>query len=125
MLRVTKDQAKDAGMALSLLCFLAGAGWGLRWLEWTAMGVLVADMVWPALFKPFATVWFGLAELIGSVTSRLVLSAVFFGLVTPVGRIRRWMGKDPMLLRRFGRDRDSVFVVRDHTFTAEDLERPY
>lgn len=123
--RVTAEQAKDAGMAFSLLCFLVGAALDLRWLEWTAMGALVADMIWPALFTPFAVVWFGLAEGIGAVTSRILLSVVFFGLVTPVGFVRRLMGKDPMQVRRFGRGRDSVFVVRDHRYTAADLERPY
>ncbi|MEW5981782.1 MAG: SxtJ family membrane protein [Acidobacteriota bacterium] len=112
-------------MALCLLCVLGGVVWQIQWLQWTAAGVLVADMIWPPIFKPFAVVWFGLADAIGSVTSRIVLSVVFFGLVTPVGLIRRWMGKDPMQLRRFGRDRESVFTVRGHRYTGADLERPY
>jgi hypothetical protein len=123
--RASVEQAKDAGMALCLVCLLAGIGWEAGWLLWTAAGVLAVDMIWPALFKPFAVVWFGLAELIGAVTSRIVLSVVFFGLVTPVGLIRRLMGKDPMQLKRFGRDRGSVFTIRDHRYTAADLERPY
>ncbi len=125
MRRVTSDQAKDAGMALCLLCLLAGLIGGYRGLLWAAAAVLLADMVWPALFKPFAVLWFGLAEAIGAVTSRIVLALIFYVLVTPVGVVRRWMGTDPMQLRRFGRDRDSVFAVRDHRYTAADLERPY
>jgi hypothetical protein len=123
--RLTREQVKDSGMALCLLIFLVGAGMHLRWLEWTAMGVLIVDMIWPPIFRPFAIVWFGLAEAIGAVTSRVLLSVLFFVLVTPIGAVRRLMGKDPMMTKRWKRDRESTFQVRDHPYTASDLEPPY
>jgi hypothetical protein len=60
---IDRDWARDAGMAFVLLCLL-GAGWShARWLEWTATAALVVDMIWPALFTPFAFAWFGLSEV--------------------------------------------------------------
>ena len=123
--RVTRDQARDAGMALCLLCFLAGATLHLRWLELAAMGVLVADMIAPALFRPFAVAWFGLAAVLGGVVSKVLLGLVFFLLVTPVGLVRRWLGYDPLQLRGWRRGPESVFKVRDHLYTSTDIARPY
>ena len=119
------DKDKDAGMALCLLCFLFGSGLHLRWLELTAMGVLFVDMIAPVVFRPFAVVWFGLSAGIGALGSSLVLSLLFFLVVTPVALVRRWMGKDSMNVRRWRRGRNTVFVERDHVFTRRDIERPY
>jgi hypothetical protein len=112
-------------MALALLCFLIGASTHRRWLEWTSMAVLVVDMIAPAIFKPFARVWFGLATALSAVTSRIVLLVLFFVVVVPVGVVRRAMGKDPMQIRRWRRDRDTVFARRDHLYESGDLEHPY
>lgn len=112
-------------MAFVLLCLL-GAGWShARWLEWTAIVALVVDMVWPAAFGPFAVVWFGLSRVMGAVVSKGVLAVLFFGIVTPIGLVRRALGQDPMRLRQWRRGRESVFTVRDHRVTPPDLDRPY
>jgi len=123
--RTEVDKARDAGMALCLLCFLIGASTRQRWLEWAAMAVLVVDMIAPIVFRPFAVVWFGLSAIIGAVTSKILLSGLFFMIVTPVGLLRRMMGKDPMQRKRWRRDRATVLVVRDHLYTAQDIKRPY
>ncbi|MEI6667400.1 MAG: hypothetical protein WCP29_04525 [Acidobacteriota bacterium] len=112
-------------MAFVLLCLL-GAGWShARWLEWAAIVALLANMIWPAVFTPFAVVWFGLSEVMGAVVSRVLLVALFFGMVTPVGVARRALGYDSMRLRQYRRGRESVFTVRDHHYTPADLDRPY
>jgi len=35
------------------------------------------------------------------------------------------LGKDSLRLRAFRAGNESVMVVRNHTFTASDLEKPY
>jgi len=122
---MTADQVKDAGMALSLLCFLLGARLRIRWIEWAAMAVLIVDMLWPPVFRPFAVLWFGLAEAIGAVMSRILLSALFFLIVTPVGLLRRAAGADRMLAKQWKRGRASTFVVRDRRYTPDDVDHPY
>ena len=122
---MTADQVKDAGMALSLLCFLLGARLQIRWIEWAAMAVLFVDMLWPPVFRPFAVLWFGFAQGIGAVMSRVLLSALFFLIVTPVGLLRRAAGADRMLAKQWKRGRASTFVLRDHRYTPEDVDHPY
>jgi hypothetical protein len=122
---IDRDKARDAGMAFVLLCLL-GAWWShAPWLEWTAIVALVVDMVWPAAFAPFAVVWFGLSAVMGAVVSRVLLTVLFFGVVTPIGLVRRALGRDSMRLRQWRRGRESVFTVRDHQYTPADITRPY
>jgi hypothetical protein len=79
----------------------------------------------PRLFYPLAKVWFGLALVLGWFSSRILLAVIFFLLVTPVGVVRRWMGKDRLMLRHFKKSNCSVMIRRNHRFSAEDLRRPF
>jgi hypothetical protein len=112
-------------MALVLLCLLLFLALDRPGLVVAALVLQVVTMTAPRLFRPAAVVWFGLAHALGAVMSRVLLGLVYFGLVTPVGLLRRASGKDDLRLRAFGRGDDSVLTVRDHTFTPADLERPY
>jgi ABC-type uncharacterized transport system permease subunit len=118
-------RARDAGLALVLLCLLAERFLGVSWAGTAAIVVVVAVMVWPGLFKPFARVWFGLSEAMGAVVSRILLGLVFFLVVTPMGLLRRLAGKDPMRLKAFGRGDDTAFTVRDQAVEGRDLERMF
>jgi hypothetical protein len=61
----------------------------------------------------------------GAIMSRVLLTMLFFGLVTPLGLLRRLGGADPMQMKKWKKGNDSVFRTRDHTYTAEDIEHPY
>ncbi len=43
--------------------------------------------------------WMWVAEKIGAVVNRCILAIVFFGVVTPIGLVRRALGKDTLRLR--------------------------
>ncbi|RJP68730.1 MAG: hypothetical protein C4532_12195 [Candidatus Abyssobacteria bacterium SURF_17] len=122
---MSREQAKDTGMALTLICLLLA--YYLRNERFMALSavLLVADMVWPKIFLYPARVWFGAAHLIGAVVSRVVLTVLFCALVTPVGFVRRMMGADPMQQKKWKKGTASVFKTRDHTYIPEDIETPY
>jgi hypothetical protein len=85
----------------------------------------VLNMIAPQAYRPVAVVWLGLAHVLGAVMSRLILTIVFLVIVTPIGLVRRTMGIDSLRLKQFGKSDDSVMHERNHTFTAEDIQRPY
>ncbi len=121
----SRDQSKDTGMALVLIClFVAYFGEHPRFLL-LAMLLLVADMVWPNLFFYPAKVWFGIAHLMGTIVSRVVLTVLFYGVVTPLGAVRRMGGSDLMRKNQWKKGKTSVFTTRDHRYGPEDIERPY
>ena len=122
---ITRDQAKDTGMAMVLICLLIGL-LGHRQIFFTiALVLLLIDMTWPSFYVPAGKVWFGLSHLLGTVMSKVLLSILFFVLVIPVGFIRRISGKDALQLTKWKKGRNSVFRVRDHKFIADDITHPY
>ena len=125
LLSSTRDQARDTGMAMVLICLLL-ASWGHRpqFLP-LAIILLLLTMAVPQVFRPLAVLWFGLSHIMGNLVSKVVLSIIFFGLVTPIGLIRRWAGKDSLQLRQWKKDRGSVFVTREGVIQPEDLDNPY
>jgi uncharacterized membrane protein YgdD (TMEM256/DUF423 family) len=121
----TKEQAKDTGMALVLLLLLLALILRVHVLLPIAVGVLVLAMTVPNIFRPAASLWFGGSELLGTLFSRVFLTITFFVIITPIGLVRRLLGKDNLLLRDFKSSEKSVMKVRNYTFTGSDLENPY
>ena len=122
---ITRDQSRDTGMAMVLLLLLALLKWGRNELLIAALIVHVVNMIVPQVFRPVAIAWFGLAHLLGAIASRVLMFVVFALVVTPIGLLRRALGKDSLRLRAFRSGDESVMVVRNHTFSAGDLEKPY
>jgi hypothetical protein len=125
LLSSTKEQAKDTGMAMVLICLLLGY-WGKfpKFLP-VSLVLLLITMIWPNAFRPLGTLWFGLSHLMSSVVSRVVLSVVYFLVVTPIGLIRRATGADSLQLKKWKQGPDSVFIVRQDAIQGKDLENPY
>ncbi len=122
---ISKDQCKDTGMAMMLILLLVGYFTKDVLYYHIATIALLVNMIVPKIYYPIAIVWFGLSNLLGSVMSKVLLSIVFFVVVVPIGFLRRISGKDPMLLKHWKRGSESVMKVRNHTFMAKDLEKPY
>ena len=122
---ITKEQSKDTGMAMVLLLLLASTAFKQQALITAAMIALIVDMTVPRLYRPVAILWLGLSHLLGTVVSKIVLTLVFFTVVTPIGLARKLLGIDSLKLKDFKSSETSVMLIRNHTFTGEDIEKPY
>ena len=125
LLSSTKDQAKDTGMAMVLICLLLGYWNKFPKFLPVSLTLLLINMIWPNAFRPLATLWFGLSHVLSSVVSRMILSVVFFLVVTPIGLIRRLTGADALQLKKWKQGHGSVFIVREGPVQGKDLENPY
>jgi hypothetical protein len=121
----TKDQSRNTGMALALVFLLLFAFRKREALVFVAMVLLALDMIVPQVYKPVAVVWLGLSELLGAISSKVLLSIAFFILVVPIGLLRRLLGKDSLKLKAFKQDQGSVMSERNHKFVDEDIVRPF
>ena len=121
----SSNQAKDAGLALVLILLIIEYVKRPGWLVVAAMAALVLTMTWPAVFRPLARVWFGFSHFLGTIVSKVILSFVFFLIVTPMGVIRKAFGADSMKIKLWKNGDESVLVNRDHLYTKEDIEKPF
>ena len=123
--KITKDQSRDTGIALVFLLLFLFVLRRREGLIFAAMALQALNMVFPQAYRPLALLWLDLSELLGSITSKILLSIVFFGVVTSIGLLRRLLGKDPLLLKAFKADDGSAMRTRNHKFVARDIEQPF
>ena len=122
---ISKDQSKDTGMALVLLFLLIGYFSHNNKLFIWSIPLLVINMVVPIAYWPIAKIWIGVSNLLGTIMSKVMLTIIFFALVTPVGIIRKILRVDSLQLKKWKKDNSSVFRNRDYEFKPYDIEKPY
>ena len=66
------------------------------WSMIVAAMLLVPAVVYPQALARVYKLWMALGHVLGWVNTRVILGLIFYGMVTPIGFIRRWLGKDPM-----------------------------
>jgi len=123
--KISKDQARDTGMAMTLLMLILGFWTDNHFFFQIAVPVILFAMVIPKIYYPVAVIWLTLSRLMGSVVSKLLLTLVFLAIVTPMGLMRRVFGKDPMKLKAFKKGSESVLKNRDHLVQSADLDKPF
>lgn len=124
-LKINTQKSKDTGLALALILLILDLWLKNELYTKLAIIVLVLVMIAPILFKPLAYVWFGLAHVMGTIVSKVLLFLVYIVFVVPVGLLRKITGKDPMQLKKWKEGRDSVFAERDLQYSANDIDKPY
>jgi hypothetical protein len=112
-------------MAMALICLLLAYFWELHRALPLGMALLVLTMARPQTFRPLAGVWFASSRMLGEVVSTVILSVLFFLLVTPIGLIRRLLGADTLQRKKWKQGAQSVFVVRSDVVQEKGLAHPY
>jgi len=82
-------------------------------LFWWKISLAVAFWIWgisafagilaliaPPFSKPIYHVWMGMAFVMGTTISFLIVLTIFYMIITPVGLIMRLFGRDPLKLKK-------------------------
>ncbi|MBI5569497.1 MAG: hypothetical protein HY914_06080 [Desulfomonile tiedjei] len=82
------------GLYGSYQLFWKGSSTGYIWI---GVGVALAvSRLIPPLFRQIYKVWIAFSVILGYFVSRILLTLIFFLVVTPVGLVMRLTGRDPM-----------------------------
>ena len=84
--------------------------------------LLILGFAWKWFRENLHWLWMKLAEAMGFVSGKILLSVVFIIIVIPLSFIAKLRGKLSMKLKPGG---DSYFTIRNHTFIKKDLENPW
>jgi Saxitoxin biosynthesis operon protein SxtJ len=82
------------------------------WAVVVAACLLVPAAVFPKSLTWVYKGWMALGHVLGWINTRIILGFIFYFIVTPIGMVRGWLGKDPMG-RRLRPDLDSYRVTRN------------
>jgi hypothetical protein len=115
---ITNKQLRSFGLTVGGVFALIGLspflfhGHDIRWWAVAVAGILILPaLVYPKiLFWPHKG-WMFVGHVLGWINTRIILSVVFYLIVTPIGVFRRWLGKDPMG-KRLRPDLESYRTIR-------------
>ena len=86
----------------------------------TASIFIGLGLVLPLLLKPIYFAWMTFAVIIGWVMTRVILSLVFYFIITPIGLIARILGEDFLALKKL--QSDSYW---NHRESSKELNQNY
>lgn len=93
------------------------------WWLYAAVGVGVLSVFVPIVGDLIVRVWFKIAEILGNINGKIILSVLFFVFLFPIALLYRLTAKDPLAIKRS--DTDSFYTERNHTYTKKDLEQTW
>jgi hypothetical protein len=95
----------------------------IYWLLYTAFALSVLGLISRTFAKWFNRAWLGLSEALGFVMSRVILTLLYFLILTPVALLYRRFNRDPLQLNRTRSG--SYYKERHHVYTKKDLENTW
>ena len=72
-----------------------------------------------------AGIWYKIAAILLIINSNLMLTLLFFLVLTPIALIARIFKKDDLQLKKKKGNDESYFNTRNHLFKREDLKHPF
>jgi hypothetical protein len=125
-----RRQWRQFALILALV-FLAVAGLAIRrdtaaGSIWLAPAALFGILAWwgPSWLEPVHRLWMLFAGALGFVMTRVILSIIFYLVLTPVALFSRLIGKRYLDLE-FREERSSYWVERGEEFDRSASERQY
>lgn len=93
------------------------------WPLYIAAPIVLLAIVWPVALGPFYKGWMKFGLIAGAINTRIIMSAIFFVMLTPTAWLMRALGKDLLALRldRAAGSYRVASVVR----AKEQVEKPY
>lgn len=92
------------------------------WLLTAAVVVGLIGVFSNYLSEKITQGWMKFAEVLGRINATILLSLVFFVVVTPMAFLRRLFGGKDLLSLRNARKTPSLYEERNHAYEANDLE---
>lgn len=90
------------------------------WFLYGAAAVGVLSLAIPAVGDLIVKAWFKLAEVLGNINGKVILSILFFVFLFPIAMLYRMSAKNPLAIKRT--NDASFYTERNHLYTKEDME---
>ena len=87
-----------------------------------ALCLIILSLISKLFGRKVIWLWFKLAEGLGYVSSRILLSVIFYLMLFPIALLYRLFNKDALVLKR---KTGTYYTERDHEYVSHDLENPW
>lgn len=83
-------------------------------------GIAIISFPFPVLKKTVHKTWVKVGEIVGWLMHRIILSILFYLILTPIALLKKIMGNDSLQISR--KERNSTFIPRNHLYSPKDME---
>lgn len=94
-----------------------------KWLLIVGFLFGIVGLFMPGLSRTISIYWFKLAEIIGSIVSKIFLSLIYIIFLLPIALLSRLFRPD--LLQLNPKKDGSYYISRNFHFTSESLKKPW
>lgn len=130
-IKSTKKELRNFGLVVGGVLIAIGAF--LFWKErpthpyFLILGavLVVLGLILPAVLKPLQKVWMGFAVVMGFFMTRVILTILFFLVLTPIGLVAKLTGKRFLELKP-DKAKESYWNIREtRTLDKKEYERQF
>ena len=127
---LTSMELRKFGLVTAILLIVFFDGlipwiWGITPPVWplvVAAALSIFALMRPVWLNPFYLVWMKFANVLGWINTHIILSLIFFVLISPTGLVMR-IRRDPM--RRKWDKTVTSYRIESKSPKTENLKRPY
>jgi len=94
----------------------------LAWLLGSGIILLVFAFLLPKVLVPIYKIWMSFAFILGSIISRVILTILFYFIITPIGITIKILGKDILSLK-IEREKESYWIKKEITTDQKEQIR--
>jgi predicted membrane protein len=120
---ISSEKALETNGILALACLIIGIAFQKMILIYSAVLLLFAGLFLKKISLKIARSWLKIAELIGILNTKLILTFIFFAILTPVAFLYRFFYGDFMCLKRRSLNNKSYWKIREHTLKTDTFEK--
>jgi uncharacterized membrane protein len=106
----------------SIIYYKSGYSIIINYLLGSGIVLLVSAILSPNILVPIYKVWMSLAFILGSIVSRIILTILFYFLISPIGIIIKIFGNDIINLK-IDKERKSYWIKKDEKAKPDEQIR--
>lgn len=93
------------------------------WWLYAAAAVGLLSIAIPVVGDLIVKAWFKVAEILGNINGKIILSVMFFVFLWPIAMLYRLSTKNPLAIKRT--NDPSFYTERNHQYSKDDLEQTW
>ncbi len=129
-IKTSNKDIRSFGITIGIILFIISATLfyydksSYQIIAYTGGGFIGLGAIIPILLKPIYILWMTFAVILGWVMTRVILCAVFYFIMTPIGLLTRLLGEDFLALKKS--NSESHWNNRDRNYEiSQDYEKQF
>jgi len=96
----------------------------IKYLDYASLALMLISIIFFPAARLISKGWMKFAEVIGAINSKIILSVMFYLILTPIALIYRLVNKDVLRLKKKTGDQ-GYYIERNHTYLPGDFDKTF